>query len=149
EQFQYTRDSAGQPDIANTGFYGGLNNTVGLSGTWDLEDVILNLGYDHINFVASSGQFSYANSATEQVSSRAGLRVSPRLTVGAEGSIGFTAYDQQILNNNTGYNVGGYVDWRPGSYLQVKPRAGYTLYDFSQTSLVIPAENQSTWYADL
>lgn len=149
DTFKYTRDTAGVPDVANTGSYGGLNNTAGLSGTWDLEDALLTLGYDHLDFVSSSSEFDYTDSATELVSGRAGLHFSPRLTAGVEGSVGFTEYVQQVLNNNTAYNAGLYADWRPGSYVEVRPRAGYTFYDFSQTSLTIPAVNESTWYADL
>jgi hypothetical protein len=33
--------------------------------------------------------------------------------------------------------------------LQAKLRGGYTFYDFSQTSLVVPAVNESTWYVGL
>lgn len=149
DRFQYTLDTAGQPDVANTGFYGGLNNTAGLSGTWDLEDAILTLGYDHINFVSASSQFDYTTSTTEMISTQAGIRFKPALTAGAEGSVSFTDYVQPVLNNNTGYNVGLYADWRPGSYLYVKPRGGYTLYDFAQTSRVIEAMNEHAWYADL
>jgi hypothetical protein len=148
-RFKYTRDTAGQPDVANTGLYGGFNNTAGLSGTWDLEDVVLTLGYDHLNFISDSSQFDYTDSATEAVSAQAGCRLNPRLTAGAEGSVAFTKYDQRVLNNNVGYNAGLYLDWRPGSYFEVKPRGGYTFYDFSQTSLVVPAVDQDAWYVDL
>ena len=148
QNFQYTLDTAGQPDVANTGFYGGWNNTAGLSGTWDLEDVLLTLGYDHLNFVSSSSLFDYTDSATELLSARAGFRFGQRLTAGVEGSVGFTSYNQPVLNNNTAYNAGLYADWRD-SYLEVKARAGYSFYDFKQTSVVIPAMNEDTWYADL
>lgn len=149
DRIQYTRDTAGIPDVANTGAYGGLNNAAGLSGTWDLEDVFLTLGYDHLNFVSSTSQFDYTTSATEMFSTQAGFHLNPALTAGAEGSVALTKYAQQVLNNNTGYNVGLYADWRPGSYLEVKPRGGYTIYDFQQTSLVVPAVNENAWYADL
>lgn len=149
DRFQYTLDSADQPDVANSGLYGGLNNTAGLSGTWDLEDVVLTLGYDHINFVSASSQFDYTTSTTETVSAQAGFRISTNLTTGVEGSVSFTDYAQRVLNNNTGYNGGLYADWRPGSYFDAKLRGGYTLYDFSQTSLVVPAVNEHAWYAHL
>jgi hypothetical protein len=149
DQFQYTLDSAGHPDIANSGLYGGLNNAAGLSASWDLEDTVLTLGYDHLNFVSARSEFAYADSATELVSGRAGFRFNPCLTAGAEGSVAFTRYDQQVLNNNVGYNAGLYANWRPGTNSEVKLRGGYTFFDFSQTSVVIPAEDQNTWYVDL
>jgi hypothetical protein len=149
DRFSYTLDTANHPDVADTGLYGGLNNAAGLSGTWDLEDVILTLGYDHHNFIPSSSQFDYTGLAAELVSAQAGFHFNPDLTAGTEGSVAFTRYNQPVLNNNTGYSAGVYADWRPGSYFDVKPRAGYTFYDFTQSSRVIPAQDQSTWYAEL
>lgn len=148
-RFEYTQDSAGHPDVAGSGLYGGLNNTAGVSGTWDLEDVILSLGYDHNNFVPASSQFDYTTSSSEIVSARAGFRFNSHLTTGLEGSVSFTDYEQPVLNNNTGYDAGLYADWKPGPYFEAKLRGGYTLYDFSQTSLVVPAVNESAWYVDL
>jgi hypothetical protein len=80
---------------------------------------------------------------------RAGLRLNPLLTTGLEGTGSFTGYDERILNNNWGYSFGGYADWQPGSSFQVQARAGYADYLFEQTSQVIRAMDQATWYAGL
>lgn len=149
DRFSYIQDSAREAAIANTGSYGNFQNTAGLLGTWDLQDVTLSLGYDHQNYITTSGQFDYTDHASEMVVTRAGLRVHPRLTVGVEGTVSFTAYDQRILNDNTGYSAGVYGEWRPGPYLSVEPKFGYTFYDFRQTSLVVPAKDLNAWYADL
>jgi hypothetical protein len=149
ERPKYFQDPAGYASVANTATYGGLDNTAGLTTTWDLQDVVLTLGYDHENFVASSSQWEYVNHASELVLARAGFRLKPSITVGPEATGGFTSYDEQVLNNNQNYSIGAYADWRPGNYITIKPRAGYTLYDFDQTSHVIKAVNQDTWYADL
>ena len=149
DQFSYTEDTAGQAAVAGSGRYGGLNNAAGLSVTWDLHDVMLTAGYDHLNFVSSSSEFDYANEATELVTGRAALALKPGLTAGLEGTVSFTAYDQPILNNNTGYNLGVFADWKPGTYFEVKPRVGYTIYQFEQTSQLSRAENQDAWYLDL
>lgn len=148
DAFSYTQDAAGQAAVAGNGRYGGLDNTAGLSGTWDLQDLVLSLGYDHQNFVSASSDFDYADRATELVSARAALQFNPRLTAGLEGTVGFTKYDQPVLNNNIGYNAGLYAEFKPGPAFQVKPRFGYTFYDLSQTSHTIPAENQNAWYVD-
>jgi len=142
-------DAAGQPDVSNSGLYGGLNNTAGVSVTWDLEDVILTAGYDHVNFVSASSAFAYTDLATEAFSGKAGIRLNPHMTTGLEGSVAFTRYDQPVLNNNVGYNAGMYLDWQPGNLLEVRSRGGYTYYNFSQTSRVIQAMNQNAWYLNL
>jgi len=147
DRFSYTRASSGVSAVAGTGEYGGFDNSAGLNTTWDLKEVTLTLGYDHQNFISSSKQFEYTDRATEVVSTRAGFRVHPQVTTGLEGSAAFTTYDQTVLNNNVGYNMGVYADWRPGHYLSIQPRVGYSIYNFDQTSHSIRAVDQDGWYA--
>lgn len=149
DRFQYTQDSAGQSAVAGTGRYGGLDNTAGLSTTWDLQDLTLTLGYDHNNFLSSSSEFEYTDRASELLVARAGFRFNPKLTAGLEGTASFTAYDQHILNDNKSFSGGVYADWQPGPYFHVQPRAGYTAYLFEQTSLFIRAVDQNAWYVGL
>jgi hypothetical protein len=149
DQFQSTMDSAQEGAVAGTGNYGNFVNTAGLSGTWDLEDVVLTLGYDHQNTESISGQFEYLNRSSEMLTARAGLKVHPTLTVGVEGSGSFTTYEEALLNDYQVDSVGIYGEWHPGSYLTVKPRVGYTILDSSQTSAFVKAQDLSTWYADL
>jgi hypothetical protein len=149
DRFQYTQDAAGQSAIANSGRYGGFDNTVGLSGTWDLRDVVLTLGYDHNNYISSTSDYEYTDRASEIFSTRAGFRVHPEVTTGVEASVSLTAYDQHVLNDNQGYNAGVYADWQPSPALHIQPRVGYTYYAFDQTSKVTPAEDQDAWYVDL
>ena len=147
---RYTQDSAGQGAVAATGNYGGLDNFAGVSVTWDLEDVVLTLGYDHENFIASNSQFNYLNRASELLVSRAGFRFNPALTAGVEGSGSSIAYDQtDSLNNSKGYSAGLYGDWHPGHYTDVQLRGGYTEYFFEQTSQTVAAANANAWYAGL
>jgi hypothetical protein len=149
DRVSYVQDPAIVAAVANTGSYGTFQNTAGLSGTWDLEDVKLTLGYDHQNLRTTSSQFDYTDNSTEMIVTRAGLQVHPKLTLGVEGTVSLTTYDQKVLNDNKGYSAGVYGDWRPGSYFSVQPRFGYTLYDFEQTSFFVKAQNENAWYADL
>ena len=149
DRVSYSQDSATSAAIANTGEYGTFQNTSGLSGTWDLEDVTLTLGYDHQIYRTTTTQFDYTDNSGESILARAGVKVHPKLTLGVEGTVSLTSYDQKVLNNNTGYSGGVYGDWRPGSFLSVHPRFGYSVYDFQQTSLFVKASNENSWYVDL
>ena len=149
DRFSYVEDSSQQAAVANTGTYGTAQNTLGFNTTWDLEDVTLSLGYDHQNYSTTSQQLSYTDHASELVVARGGFKFHPTLTAGLEGTVSYTAYDQPVLNNNTGYSAGVYADWQPGHYLHVQPRFGYTLYQFEQTSQFMKAVNQDAWYLDL
>ncbi len=148
DRFSYTQDSSQQAAVSGTGRYGTFQNTAGLNVTWDLQDVTLSLGYDHLNYLATTSQYDYTDHASEIVSPRVGFRLYPTLTVGVEGAVSFTAYDQKILNDNTGYNPGVFVEWQPGSYFSLDTRFGYSYYDFRQTGLIV-ASDQDAWFADV
>lgn len=149
DRFNYTQDSAQNPQVANTGSYGTFQNAAGLSALWDLNDVTVSGGYDHQTVFATSGQFSQDNQSSELLNSQIGFKVHPRITTGLEATASFTSYDQSQLNNNSSYSFGVYADIRPDTAFRIEPRIGYTLYDFSQTSTNIHTSNLNSWYADL
>jgi hypothetical protein len=149
DRFQYSQDPAQEAAVAGTGRYGTFQNTAGLSGTWDLKDVTLSLGYDHLNFLSTSSQFKYTDRASEMVFARAGLQVHPKLVIGVEGTASFTTYEEAMLNDNQVYSAGIYGDWRPGSYFSVQPRLGYTILESGQTSSFVKGGNLTAWYGDL
>ncbi len=169
DRFSFFEDPSSEASLYGTATYGGLMNSAGLTATWDLKDVVLTLGYDHQNFISSSGIFSYLNRSSELPMARAGFLFNSRLTAGIEGSASYTSYDQNVLNKNQSYSAGVYADWKPGSYFRVQPRAGYTIYQFQHTSRSYAINHQfgpgvpiflplgqtiqttdlNTWYADL
>ncbi len=152
DRMAYTQDSALEGAVAGTGFYGYFQNDAGISGNWDLNQVNLALGYDHVNLVASSPAFDYLTHASEDFFARAGLRMHPRLVVGSEATVALTGYERQVLNDNTAYSAGLFGDWRPSSAIRIVPRAGYTAYLFDQTSRTVPpikAVDEDAWYVDL
>jgi hypothetical protein len=169
DRFSLTEDSSTEAAVAGTGLYGTFNNTAGFTTTWDLEDVVLTLGYDHHNSLSSSGQFNYLDRSSELPMARAGFKFNPQLTVGVEGTASFTTYDHAVLNDNQSYSAGLYADWNPGTYFHIQPRAGYTIYQFQHTSqsaqifdltpsgtpITAPAgesiqtSDLNSWYADL
>jgi hypothetical protein len=163
DRFSVSEDASTEPAVSGTALYGSFNNTVGLTTTWDREDVVLSLGYDHQNSISTTGQFSYLNRSSELPVARAGLHLRPDLTAGVEVSAGFTTYDQAVLNNNQSYSGGVYGDWTPSPGLRVQPRLGYTIYQFQHTSQSdqiyyfgytnsapsIQTSDLNAWYADL
>lgn len=149
DQFSYEQDSSQNSAVANTGTYGTFQNSAGLSASWDLDTVTLSAGYDHQNVLATSSGFDGTDHSAEMFFARAGYNVSSRLVVGLEASASLTTYDQDILNNNQSYSLGVYANFKPDSYFQFQPRAGYTISQFQQTSTNLTTSNLKSWYADL
>jgi hypothetical protein len=140
---QETQDTGSQGAVAGTAFYGGLMNTVGVLGTWNLPGLILGVGFDERNYVASSSLFNYLNYTSENPVARAGFHLSPDLITGVESTASFITYSEDVLNNNQSYSVGVYTDWKPGSYFHVTLHGGYSIYDFDQTSQSTEVFNES------
>ena len=146
---QYVQDTSQQPALSRTATFATINNTAGLSVTWDLNQATLSTGYDHKNVISTTGQYNSQDSASEMVFGRAGLKVYPGVTTGIEGTAAYTTYDQEVLNNNDAYSAGGYADWEIGKAFRLQPRAGYTTIQFQHTSQSIHTSNLNSWYADL
>lgn len=149
EKASYIQDSSQQSEIAGTASFATINNTAGLLATLDLNEITLSTGYDHENVISESGQFQSLDRATDSILASGGVKVHPRATLGLEGTVAFTAYDEMVLNNNNAYTIGGYADWRPDSFLQLQFRAGYSILQFQHTSSSIQTSAVSSWYADL
>jgi hypothetical protein len=71
ERLHYVQDSAQEAAVAGTAQYGTLNNTVGLSVTWDLDEITLSSGYDHLNVISPENQFQSQDRSTEMIFGRA------------------------------------------------------------------------------
>lgn len=149
DQFSYVQDASLNATIANTGSYGTFQNSAGFSGTWDLDDVTLALGYDHQNVLSTSGQFNEIDHVSETVFARAGFKVHPKITTGIEATGSLTTYNQMVLNNNVAYSIGIYADVRPDAFFRIQPRVGYTIYQFQHTSQSIQTSDLNSWYAGL
>lgn len=149
DRFSYVQDSAQESAVANTGSYGTLNNTAGAQVTWNLNAPTLSLGYDHQIIQATDSHFDSINETSELIFGRAGLRLSPDFTAGAEGTVTVARYEQTILNDNTIYTAGIYANWQLGNYFDLQARGGYTLSDYGQTSETIRTSNLNSWYIEV
>jgi len=147
DQINYVQDTSQQPVLTGTASYATLNNTAGLSVTWDLNEATLSAGYDHQNIISPTAQqIESQDGSTEMLFLRAGLKVYPGVITGVEGTAAFTSYDQMVLNNNS---VGVYADWQVGKAFRIQPRVGYTIFQFQHTSTNLETSGLNSWYADL
>ena len=149
DRVNYVQDTSQQPVLSGTATYATINNTAGLSVTWDLNQMTLSAGYDHKNVISTSVQYNSQDSAAEMVFARAGIEVYSGVTAGLEATAAYTTYAQTVLNNNNAYSVGPYADWELGKSFHIQPRGGYTIIQFQQTSQSIQTSDLNSWYADL
>ena len=130
DRMQLQQDPIQEGALSNVVNYGRFENIAGLSVLWDLNKLLLQVGYDHYNFVSTTNRFDYLNRNSEIVQGSAAFIVNPTITVGAEGNAVFTRYDQSILNDNRDYSVGGFVELALTNNLKVRAAGGYQWIDF-------------------
>src|SRR5260370_12604445 len=130
DRMQLQQDPIQERALSNVVNYGRFENTAGVSVLWDLNKLLLQLGYDHYNFVSTTSAFDYLNRNSEIVQGSAAFVVTPTVTVGAEGNAVFTRYEQTVLNDNKDYGVGGFVELALTNNLKVLASGGYQWIDF-------------------
>jgi hypothetical protein len=142
-------DNTANGAVANSATYGTFMNTAGISALWDLNQVQLSAGYDHQTVMSTSSQFDNISHSAEMLFARGKFQVHPKISVGLETTVNFTSYDQAMLNDNSAYTIGPYIEFRPSQYLTVTARGGFTTYQFQNTSTVVQTADDNSWYAGL
>jgi len=133
DRFSVTESSYQDPTVVGVADYVRLENAAGLVGVWDLDQLILQLGYDHINYLALAGNpAGQPDGQTETVSATALYAPGSSVRVGGEAGGGWLHY---MANNSNWYyssasqwNVGAVVNLRLSHYVALKGSAGYTVF---------------------
>jgi hypothetical protein len=131
ERVGYTQDPAADPTVSGTGDFGGVENTVGLRADWDLNQVVLTAGYDHVNFFPSgSGASEIQERSQELFYTRGTVRLGPALRTGLEIAGGLTDYTTDVFADNTELSIGPFIEVDVTKELVVRASGGYVRYDF-------------------
>ena len=130
DRMQLQQDPIQQGALSGVTNYGRFENTAGVSVLWDLNKLLLQVGYDHYNFISTTDEFDYLDRNAEMLNGSAAFIVNPTITIGVEGNAVFTRYDQSVLNDNEAYSVGAFVEVALTNNLKVRAAGGYQWIDF-------------------
>ena len=130
DRMQLQQDPIQEGALSNVQDYGRFENTAGVSVLWDLNKILLQVGYDHYNFISTTSAFDYLDRNSDILQGSLAFIVNPTITVGVEGNYIFTRYDQTVLNDNEDYSVGGFVEVALTNNLKVRAAGGYQWIDF-------------------
>jgi|SRR5665213_170008 len=130
-----------------------LENTAGISSLWDLNKIIVNLGYDHVNYVSLSSQAGQQpDAASENIYINGGVRVRPELIMGLEAGGTVISYSQESSSNSLAipgavqWNAGAFVSSQISEYLNTRVDVGYTDYAPDSTSTNLFTSDSSGFY---
>ena len=127
-----TYDNPGSA-ASNNGNTATMQNSIGVSTLWDLNQAVVTAGYDHANYLSLGSNHSQPDAASENLSLSGGIRVRPEILVGVEAGGGLTSYDQTtssssiISPNATQWNAGVLCKAQISEYVSLRLDGGYTV----------------------
>jgi hypothetical protein len=127
-----------------------LNNDVGATVTWDLNQVILTANYDHANYMALGSDVNYPDSASDNLSLSAGVRIRPELLAGLEAGGSAITYDQSGNNSypdSKQWSAGVFGQWQVSQLMSVSLHGGLTeLIPDTSSNTNLNSSSQSGMY---
>jgi hypothetical protein len=130
DRMSLQQDPVSEGALSNVANYGRFENTAGVSVLWDLNKILLTVGYDHYTFVSTTSQFDYLNRNADELSGSAAYVITPTMRVGVEANGVFNYYDQSVLNDSTTYSVGGFGETEITNNIKVRIAGGYQAINF-------------------
>jgi len=149
DRFSLSQEAYQEPTISGTGEFGRFENTVGTRVDWDLNRIIVTVGYDHNNYLATTPEFDYVTHASELFLGQIGYAAQETAVVGVEVGGGFTDYEQQVLNDLSQYNAGLFSRYQLSEYLNFRLSAGYTAYTPERNATTNVVSRANAIYGDL
>jgi Putative beta-barrel porin 2 len=143
------QDPIAEPAINNTVDYGRFQNTGGVGVLWDLNKIVLNLGYDHYTYVSTTSDFDYLNRNAEELMGTAQIAVSSTTGVGIESYAVFNYYNDDVLNDSTTYSIGGFVESQVTHNIRLRAAGGYQSISFDNGGSVMDFSDVSDYYVNL
>ena len=132
-----------------------LQNTIGTGVLWDLDKVVANFGYDHVNYLSLSQYRGEPDAASENISGNLGLRLRPELMTGVEAGGTLINYSQSGQSQSLPtpdalqWNAGFFASAQLSDYLSTRLDAGYTVYTPDNTATNLLTQDSSGLYLSL
>jgi hypothetical protein len=151
DRFSIQQNAYQDPTVSGVGDYSRLENTAGVTTTWDLNKVILTMNLDHVNYVSLGDSSTQPDGQYELVSLQAGYAVMPKTLVGTQIGAGYITYtgENAYYDNAFQWSAGLFLSSPISDYLSGRVSAGYTMYYPESGSGFVEDEQFSGIYADL
>ncbi len=172
DDFSYQQDPVNEGAFSNVATFDRFNNDAGVTAIWDLNQIVLTLGYDHINFITTGIKDVNGNSfadvdqldfSADQVSASAEFHVTSTLSGGAEATASRRTYDY-VGGDYDQATVGPFARVQITQYLRASASAGFEYVSTPDNSInsatILPPNvftpgtgfsngHSDNWYADL
>lgn len=130
ERLTITENAYEDPTVVDSADYSQLQNVSGLGATWDLNKLVITVGYDHVNYARVSGSGGLPDGDSDIFALSGGYRWKPETTLGLESGGGWIRYggDNTALPEAVDWNLGAFAESQPMEYVKIRAAGGYTVY---------------------
>jgi hypothetical protein len=153
DRFSITHGSYQDPTVTGNGAYSQFQNSAGVLATWDLNKLVVNLGYDHANNVELSGGLGQPGQSSEIFSSSVGYTLKPAMVLGIEAGGALLQYSSATTNYPytaaTQWNVGPYFRTPVTEHISISLDAGYVVNTPQSSGSLSSAQGYASYYVTL
>jgi hypothetical protein len=137
DDFSLQQDPVNEAALSNIVNFGRFTNDAGVTMLWDLNRIVVNANYDHINFVSTQLQTINGNNlpnpnlldyAADQVSAAIEGHMTSTLIGGIEGTASQRTYDHYTGNYDQ-WSVGPFAKIQVTQHVKVEASGGYQSVD--------------------
>jgi hypothetical protein len=153
DRISITENSYQNPVAGGNQNYAQLENTAGVNTSWDLNKLVAQVGYDHVNDISLGSSQQVPNASSENLFLNAGVHFLPQITAGVEGGVGLVSYGQSQSSSTqpdaTQWNAGVFCKAQISEHISGQVDAGYTVYAPSATGGFTNLSSASSFYFQL
>lgn len=155
DRFSILEDNYLDPTVVGSGDYSRLENTVGATAVWDLNKIVLKLGYDHQTYISMADDTgpttTQPDGSSEVFSFSAGYHIGDGLLAGLEMGGSLINFSQSNTNSyyqdGTEWNVGVFTEATLSEYMTLRASVGYAQFTPSNDNTLSQLSDFNGLYA--
>lgn len=149
DRFAIVQNPLDEPNLSNITRFDRLQNSVGVSALWDLNDLQLVVGYDHFDYRSLGSEFDFLDRQEEQFYASANLTLSDAIAVGLDASGALVDFRDDYNNDGYTYSAGPHLEAVLSPYSRARVSAGYQGMQFDDSGESGDRSDFSGWYANV
>ena len=137
-----------------SGNYLRFQNTAGVEATWDMNQLTVRCGYDHVSFLSLDSGSRYPDGQTETFFLSTGYSPKAGRMFGVEGGVSLLAYQYPegslgTLTGGSQINAGSFWSDQLTDHIQVQAHGGYTIFSPEVSAATPGVADSGSFYLSL
>lgn len=131
DRFSLQQNPVSQATLSNTSQYGIFRNAAGTTGLWDLNDLIVAVGYERGLSKSTVQDYEFSDYSQDVFFTSITFPLASNFFLGTRAIYTRTEYTANQRSNADSLSIGGFVEAELTEYTRVSAFAGYRKYDFN------------------